>query len=135
MAFQPDLFYRQKHYRCDKGEVQAPNSYVAKACYLLDGCQHVQRFQFQTVPYSFYDPDLDETRNGWIDFEVELKDKSIVLLQTMPAAFLDSESIANQVEAMELAAYGLGFAFELWTERELFGTRPDYREAIIHMLC
>lgn len=135
MPFDPDLFYRQKVYHCDKGHVEAPNSYVAKAAYMLDGCQFVRKFQFQTIPFSFYDPDLDETRNGLVDFEVELTDGTVVFLQTMPAAFLDSESILNQIEAMELAAYQEDAQFELWTEHELFGTNPNYRESIIHMLC
>lgn len=135
MAFDPDLFYRKKIYHCAKGHVECPNSYVTKACWMFDGCQFVRKFQFQSVSFSFLDPDADETRNGLFDFEVEMTDGNLVLLQTMPAAFLDSDSIACQIEGMELTAYQEGACFELWTEFELFGTIPKYREAIIHMLC
>jgi len=135
MTFDPDLFYRKKTYHCAKGHVESPNAYVTKACWMLDSCQFVKTFRFQSVGFSFLDPEEDETRNGLFDFEVEMTDGGIVLLQTMPAAFLDFDSIACQIEGMELSAYAEDVAFELWTEFELFGTNPQYREAIIHMLC
>jgi hypothetical protein len=135
MKFDPRLYNRQKLYECKKcGTIQCPNSYVTKACYMLDGDQQVLRFQFQAVRYRFFHPIEGCTRTNFIDFLVETK-SGRKLVQTLPAAYQRQQIMIARIEGMMLRAHELKLPLEIWTEEKLFGTNELYRKSIIMMLC
>lgn len=94
----------------------------------------MKAFEYKVVSYSFYHPEHRRIYTNAIDFLVHLR-TGLKLVQTVPAAYLRHEPMIARIEAMEVVAAEKGFRLEIWTERELFGTSEEYREAIITMLC
>lgn len=136
MKFDPILFYRKSIHQSPKADrIDCTNSYARKVCYFLDGSQEVVSFRYRAVPYQFFHPKKNCTSKNYFDFEITLKDDNKKLLQCIPKDLLADEVMIARIEAMEAEAASLGMPLEIWTEKELFGTKSAYRRAIIEMLC
>ena len=136
MKFDAELFNRPSDHDSTKGggRIHCLNSYVRKACWLLDSDGNVKKYSHRTIEYRFYHPRVDKFATNAFDFDVEF-DSGRQLIQCIPDAFLKDEAMMVRIEAMEAKAEEMGLPFVIWGEMILFGTKPAYRKSIIEMTC
>ncbi len=136
MKLDAKLFDRQSYHESNKGKakIHCLNSYVRKACWLLDGNGHVLNYSVRSVEYRFFHPKANKFATNAFDFDVHLDDER-KLIQCVPDDLLRDEVVVARIEAMEAKAEELDIPFEIWGEKELFGTKPDYRKSFIQMYC
>lgn len=136
MKFDAKLFNRPTDHKSTKcgGRIHCLNSYVRKACWMLDSDKHVTSYQVRVVEYKFFHPKVEKFATNAFDFDVEY-DKGRQLIQCVPDAFLKEDIMVARIEAMEAKAEEMGVPFHIWGETILFGTKSEYRASIIKMTC
>jgi hypothetical protein len=134
VEFDPDLYYKKGRYTCDKGEVDAPNCLVYFAARRLDADPQVTSFTTNGAAYQFYHPAKKTILQGWFDFDVRMKDHSRRLLYVTSAHFVQTRDEEAKIEGAECAATDHKARFELWTEFELFGEKPEYMRSVVRFI-
>lgn len=121
-GFDPNTHHlKGKHQSPKAGNIHFRSSYEKKAYLKLDEDENVKTYLIEEISIDYVHPKKKITSQYLIDILVEYCDGTKKLVEIKPEKMLEDPVVQAKIESAKTKSFELGYAFEVWTEMDLFG--------------